>query len=534
MADADKTDHNQEGTNAQTMMEANACQRRCCPAPALKNAEILGFMWDRIGATILFITILTVLPGLTVLARREGGCYKYDCPYANEDNDDLCDFTGGDRERGLWYCKAGGDRSFDDKLCNNDDRCKVYGLSPESTIPFVAMVSGLCCAVLMPLVGAFVDHSSKRWEALVATAILLIAANALQIFIGPSTWFATALVQAIVGAGSYMAHQACLFAYIPEIVEDLSEVPGVTGALKAWESLIIILYLVVVVVGGGALVKDGPSGDVQLARLGQVVAVVVGSPLMALGVGRYLGRRPALQKLPEGQSLWTIGFHRVAKTVGVLRTEYRTLGYFYLGYAFWESSNTAVVSLTGAYVLTQLGMTAGDFGMIALLFVLCAIPGALASIKIAEKNWLSLKASVIGALILSSVCLCCISAFVYSPKTKQNVFAVVPFLGFSNGWIYPAQRNLLVALIPGGCEAEMMGFFQFSAMVLSWAPSAVFLAMGETTGDYREAILVCPLFWLAGLAILYFCVDVAKGLSEVEATLGRRFKSGDAVKVAPS
>ena len=125
------------------------------------------------------------------------------------------------------------------------------------------------------------------------------------------------------------------------------------------------------------------------------------------------------------------------------------------GYAFWESSNTAVVSLTGAYVLEQLGMSAGDFILIALLFVLCAIPGAITSIKIADKEWLSLKASVAGALVLSSVCLCFVSAFVHSTKTGPYVYAIVPFLGFANGWVYPAQRNLLVALIPGGCEAEM-------------------------------------------------------------------------------
>ena len=77
-----------------------------------------------------------------------------------------------------------------------------------------------------------------------------------------------------------------------------------------------------------------------------------------------------------------------------------------------------------------------------------------------------------------------------------------------------------------------MGFFQFSAMSLSWAPSLVFLAMGETTSDYRLAILVCPVFWLGGLAILYFCVDVDKGLGEVEATLGKRFKSGGAAAPA--
>ena len=184
------------------------------------------------------------------------------------------------------------------------------------------------------------------------------------------------------------------------------------------------------------------------------------------------------------------------------------------------------MSLTGAYVLEQLGMSAGDFIIIALLFVLCAIPGAITSIKIADKGWLSLKTSVAGALVLSSVCLFFVSAFVYSSETRGIIYAVVPFLGFANGWVYPAQRNLLVALIPGGCEAEMMGFFQFSAMSLSWAPSLVFLAMGETTGNYREAILVLPIFWLGGLTILYFTVDLDTGLAEVEATLGKRFKSG--------
>ena len=110
MADADKNADQPDET-----AKANACQRKCCPGPSLKNPEVLGFMWDRIGATVLFITILTVLPGLTVLARREGGCYKYDCPFANDDDDDLCDWMGGDRERGFWYCKTEDVRHPQDK-----------------------------------------------------------------------------------------------------------------------------------------------------------------------------------------------------------------------------------------------------------------------------------------------------------------------------------------------------------------------------------------------------------------------------------
>ena len=92
MADADK---NEDQTDKTT--QANACQRRCCPAPSLKNPDVHGYRRERIGATGLFNTIHTVMPGLTVLARREWGCYKYDCPYANDDDDDLCTFMGCDR-----------------------------------------------------------------------------------------------------------------------------------------------------------------------------------------------------------------------------------------------------------------------------------------------------------------------------------------------------------------------------------------------------------------------------------------------------
>ena len=91
------------------------------------------------------------------------------------------------------------------------------------------------------------------------------------------------------------------------------------------------------------------------------------------------------------------------------------------------------------------------------------------------------------------------------------------------------DSSLLTARFP-----RRMGFFQFSAMSLSWAPSLVFLAMGETTSDYRLAILVCPIFWLGGLAVLYFCVDVDTGLAEVEATLDKRFKSGGDAAPAPA
>ena len=55
----------------------------------------------------------------------------------------------------------------------------------------------------------------------------------------------------------------------------------------------------------------------------------------------------------------------------------------------------------------------------------------------------------------------------------------------------------------------------------------------RSTGDYRFAILVLPIFWLGGLAIFWFCVDVDKGLAEVEATLDKRKSGGGAAPPPP-
>ena len=489
---------------------------------ARKNPEVSGFIWDRVGGSINFISIITLLPGLAVLAKRAGGCYKWDCD--GSDDDAMC----GKRERDLWYCREEDEPEADRfALCSEADACRVYGLSPTSIISAIGTVSGLVCALLMPFVGAVVDYTSQRWQVACATAALLVGSNALQIFLSSGTWFTMVLVQSTVGVGAYMAHQACLLAYVPELSKNQADIPAITGTCKACESAAIILFLIVAIGVGGAVIPEGPSRDVQLARVGQIAAVALGGPLMALGLARYLGKRRALHALPPGEKLLTVGVRQVARTTLTLGRRFGTLGRFFAGYAFWESATSATTTLTGAYVLEQLGMDGMGFSVIALEVVVFTIPGALFSIRVAERGWLSLRASVAGALAVFTVSLLFVFAFIHTRESAPGIFAVCPFIGFSNGWIYPAQRNLLVALMPGGAETEMMGFFQFSSSIFSWAPAVLFLAMSESLGSLRYAILVCPLFWLIGLATLLIGVDVEKGVAEVADTLHLRVHQDD-------
>ena len=64
---------------------------------------------------------------------------------------------------------------------------QVYGLSPTSVISAVGTVSGLVCAASMPIFGAIVDYTSKRWELGRGMAIVLFCTNLFQIGLSPST-----------------------------------------------------------------------------------------------------------------------------------------------------------------------------------------------------------------------------------------------------------------------------------------------------------------------------------------------------------
>ena len=92
---------------------------------------------------------------------------------------------------------------------------------------------------------------------------------------------------------------------------------------------------------------------------------------------------------------------------------------------------------------------------------------------------------------------------------------------------------LRYALIPGGCETEMQGFYEFLGAVLSWAPPLAFIQISDALGSMRYAMLSMALFWLLGMAVLLLLVDVGKGMRDVAATLHLRVHSDHATGKPP-
>jgi len=483
--------------------------------------------------------MLSFFPAIAVLAKRDGGCYQ-GCLTLDDDAADIWMgkpidddevYSNSSKcyedqcEMPQWYC----DDPDGTVLCKNSKSCHVYGANPSNVISLVSTLSGITCAVLMPLIGALVDYSTKRKEVLVGTMVLLICTNLVQCFLAEPTWFALAVIQAIIGGGAYMAHQVCLFAYIPELSRDPADVPPIMASTKVFETVAILVFFVAVL-GIPPFLLGGctPDNDISGAVIGQLFVVIVGTPFALVGLN-LIGKRPALHELAEGSTLATVGLRQVARTIGTLRSKYPNLMWFFIGYTFWEAATGAVTTITGQYIIEQLSNPAVSFANVAMIMIICIIPGALIGLRIADKKLLTSKQSLLGALCLFCVSVFCTGLFAHTPDTALAIYPIVPFIGISNGWIYPAQRNLLMELIPGGCEAEMMGFFQFCSMVISWLPPLCFIVISapEALGTMRWALFIVPLLHLLGAIILYFGVDVEQGLKDAASTLHLRNYGGD-------
>ena len=489
-----------------------------CPRLVWDNPEALGFVLIKLSGTLGACGILTMSPALLLLARRDGGCYQWHCGDADADDDDLC----GKRERGEWYCPAasGGDASpDDDEECAVAAACRVFGTSPSNVIPSIAVVANLLCAVAMPVVGAVVDYTSKRLATLRCMGAVFMFTNFVQIFLTAETWFAMTVIQASIGSVTFLAQVVCNAAYVPELSPDPADVPKLTGAAKAYEAAVVIPFIIVVLVGVSSFV-----GTVQTARVGQVLILLVGGPMMVKGCLK-LGPRPALHALADGERLGFVGFAQVARTSLKLWREYRTLGAFFLGYMCWQAATSAIVSLASAYCLDQLRMDAASFGATVIIFLVFTVPGAWFSSACLARGWLTLKTSVACALATLSAAVVFTVLAAHEPEQASTFFAVMPILGFGQGWLYPAQRNVMYALIPGGCETEMQGFYEFLGAVLSWAPPLAFIQISDALGSMRFAMLSMALFWLLGMAVLLLLVDVGKGMRDVAATLHLRVQS---------
>ena len=131
----------------------------------------------------------------------------------------------------------------------------------------------------------------------------------------------------------------------------------------------MIGYLILMAVISIVAVQD----VVDLARLGQLIACAITLPLFK-NYSKYLGERPALNKLPDKGGLVAAGFKQILNTFHTIGKTNPMVARFLIGLSFVDAANSSCLNLLVLYCQQQL--KSDNTTVLVAVAGISTIPGA--------------------------------------------------------------------------------------------------------------------------------------------------------------
>lgn len=395
--------------------------------------------------------------------------------------------------------------------CKNPAACNntVYGFKPSSLLTLMTSVIGVVAAVLMPVVGAAVDHTSYRRSMGAVSGFLAVTLVGVEIFLSSENWFAMLIIDTI-QTFFFLVHTAAVFAYLPDLSLDENVLSHYTSRFNMRQFCGQFCYVGLIIITAQIRLIGTPSGTVQtLAFSVQTSRDACG---IAFGIGAlfvgyawiFLFRsRPPLSKVPEGSSVMTAGFKRVGTTFYKVWTDYRHLRWFLVSLLFSPEAGAGVVlSIAVTFLTVFMKMPSVDIAVASLILMAGNVVGSLFSKPMCR--WVNpLNSYRLGLFSLGAAI--GLSALVFTgPERKNSVFGFAALWGVFMGWVYPSQRVLFCTLIPKGQETEFMGLFVFVGSILGWLPALLFTIMNESGVSIRWGLPLVSFFCLISVFFTLF------------------------------
>uniref|UniRef100_A0A7S2A352 Major facilitator superfamily (MFS) profile domain-containing protein n=1 Tax=Ditylum brightwellii TaxID=49249 RepID=A0A7S2A352_9STRA len=387
--------------------------------------------------------------------------------------------------------------------CENPRTCttKVYGFKPTNILTMSSVVVGLASAILMPIVGAIVDHTKYRKFMGALTAFLVCFVTGLQLIISQDTWFPVLILE-IFGGFFFIAHLTSTMAFLPDLTMDEAELSHYTARFNIAGFTFQMVYVSLIILTSEIV----DSNNLLTAKISLAYAFPMASVLLGYAWTFLFHNRPPLRAVPDGSNLLTAGFVQVGKTSMRILRQYKSLRWFMFA-LLWspESGAGAVLSITVTYMVTVLQMSTREVGITNLVMLVFTIPGSFFSQKMVQL--INPLRSFRASLVFFSLSVGITGAILDSPEKKNWTYFFASLWGIAFGWVYPSQRVLQCTLIPKGQETEMMGVFAFFAQLLGWLPPLIFSIMNSRGVDMRWGIAMIAFFILFAFYITLLIGD---------------------------
>ena len=391
-----------------------------------------------------------------------------------------------------------------DRPCRADLSVLGLAVSPGSLVAYVVTIATIVSALVLPVVGAAADRSSRKKQVMAGFAWTGSAAAAGMFFVTGSNWElgAVLLFVANICLGSSLVVYDAILCEIstPDERDRVSSRGWALGYLGG--GLLLAVNLAVVTMHDTFGMSTGMAVRVSL------VSAAVWWAGFTLIPYRGIRNRPAVGVVPEQGSLVRQSFGQLFTTLRDLRNYPVTLT-FLLAYLFYNDGIQTVIVSASTYGEKQLGFETSVLIATILLVQFVAFGGALLFGKAAERHG-SKRVILTGLAVWMLV----VTAAYFLPEKNIALFLVLAVgIGLVMGGTQALSRSFFSLLIPRGREAEYFSLYQAAERGTSWFGTLVFGLVHQWTDSYRPAIFALILFFVVG-GVLLAKVDVHAGIRE--------------------
>jgi UMF1 family MFS transporter len=392
-----------------------------------------------------------------------------------------------------------------DAACRTDLSVLGVPVSPGSLALYAVTVTTLLSAVLLPIVGAFVDRSGRKRTVLARFAWLGAAAASAMVFVTGDDWVlgvVLLLVASLALGCSLVVYDAIL---VDIATADERDAVSSRGWAVGYAGGGLLLALNLVLVQGHDAFGLSQEAAVRLSLLG------AGIWWGAFTLVPYLGLRdrPARDAVPEpGRRLLAGAFGQLGTTLRDLRRYPQTLR-FLLAYLFFNDGIQTVIYASSIFAAEQLGLPSGQLILAILVVQFVAFGGALAFGRLAGR--IGAQRAILASLVLW--CVVVAAGFALPARQFLPFLGLAVLIGLVLGGSQALARSLYSQLVPLGREAEYFSLYQAAERGTSWSGTLVFGLVFQLTQTYRAAIVALVAFFVIGGALLAR-VDVRRGIVE--------------------
>jgi UMF1 family MFS transporter len=391
-----------------------------------------------------------------------------------------------------------------DETCSRTVSLLGLHLAAGSLPSYLISFSTIASAFVLPVVGAFVDRSSRKKWHMAGYAFTGSFFAALLFLVQGESWQlgAVAVVLAsILGGCSLVAYYAILVDISTEDERDRASSRGwAWGYLGG--GLLLVLNLVVY-----TLHDTFGLGEALAVRLSLLSAAIWWAGFTLIPLLR-LHDYPAHNVVTEQGTVFQRSFGQLFTTLRELRNYPMTLT-FLLAYLFYNDGIQTVIYAASTYGSKQLKFDQNVLIATILVIQFVAWGGALWFGRLAARygSYRSILWGTFAWMVIVVLAL-------FLPERNVALFLGLALaIGIVLGGTQALSRSFFSLLIPRGREGEYFSLYGAAERGTSWFGTLLFGVVFQVTGSYRPAIFALIVFFILG-AFFLLRLDPERGIRE--------------------